>query len=117
TDLEEAIGFAYVRLDGTTMTIGSSTRYDEFGYATNPLSSDTDQDGLEDLIEVRLGSDPTTADGDTVRDDDADGLVNAEETVDQRIAVTKGLGPSARPEAVDVTSNTSMVDTDADGLT
>ncbi len=112
TDLVEVIGFAYVDLAGQPTTITFETRPGT-PYATNPLSRDTDRDGLDDWPEVRLGSDPTTPDGDTVRDNDADGLVNAVESAAQRIVVRRMTGTVT----LDVTSEPNDADTDDDGLT
>src|SRR5690606_15279997 len=106
------IGFAYVDLAGQPTTITFATRPDT-PYATNPLSRDTDRDGLDDWSEVRLGSNPITPDGDTVRDTDADGLVNAVESAAQRIVVRHMTGTVT----LDVTSEPNDADTDGDGLT
>src|SRR5690606_30658258 len=76
TDLLEVIGFAYEDLQGQRVVVQPATD-PATPYAPNPLSRDTDRDGLDDLLEVHLGSNPLAPDGDTVRDDDADGLVNA----------------------------------------
>jgi len=85
TDAEEIAGFSYVTLLGKTS--GSDVPETNTllpdpvkGYATNPLSRDTDSDGFPDKREVQLGTDPTINDGDSVRDDDGDGLVNLQET-------------------------------------
>lgn len=113
TDLQEAIGFAYTNLAGTRVIITPATDATT-PYATNPLSRDTDRDGLDDLLEVQLGSNPLLPDGDAVRDDDADGLVNAIETTARTISwrvVGGGLS------TLSVTSDPRMVDTDGDGLT
>jgi hypothetical protein len=49
-------------------------------FATDPLAVDTDGDGLPDGLERELASAPNDrSDGDMFRDDDGDGLVNAEE--------------------------------------
>jgi len=49
-------------------------------FATDPLAVDTDGDGLPDGLERQLASAPNDrSDGDEFRDDDGDGLVNAEE--------------------------------------
>jgi hypothetical protein len=50
-------------------------------YATNPLSRDTDNDSFPDWQETQLGTDATVNDRDAVRDDDGDGLVNAQEVL------------------------------------
>ncbi|HET8984712.1 MAG TPA: hypothetical protein VFN03_03030, partial [Trueperaceae bacterium] len=112
TDLVEVIGFAYVNLSGNTTVLTYQT-VPATPYATNPLSRDTDLDGLFDRAEAMLGSNPVVPDGDTVRDNDADGLVNAMETVPQTIAVRGSGGLTT----MSVTSNIELVDSDGDGLT
>lgn len=113
TDLQEAIGFAYTNLAGVRVIV-TPTSDPTTPYATNPLSRDTDRDGLDDLLEVRLGSNPLLPDGDAVRDDDADGLVNAIETTARTIS-WRLVGGSL--STLSVTSDPRMVDTDGDGLT
>jgi len=112
TDLAEAIGFAYKNLSGTTTVLTYQT-IPSTPYATNPLSRDTDLDGLYDRAEMVLGSNPVVPDGDTVRDNDADGLVNAVEAASQTITVHLVGGTTTRQ----VTSNPDLTDTDGDGLT
>lgn len=113
TDLLEVIGFAYEDLQGQRVVVQPATD-PATPYATNPLSRDTDRDGLDDLLEVHLGSNPLAPDGDTVRDDDADGLVNALELRERPIRVR--LFGDAVPRTVMVTSDPRRVDTDGDGL-
>ncbi len=112
TDLVETIGFAYINLANATTVLTFQT-VSATPYATNPLSRDTDLDGLEDLAEAKLGSNPVQADGDTVRDNDADGLVNAVEAANQVISVRLSGGLTT----LNVTSDPDMIDTDGDGLT
>ncbi len=112
TDLVEVIGFSYVALNGARTVLTYQTMPDT-PYATNPLSRDTDLDGLFDRAEVMLGSNPVRPDGDTVRDNDADGLVNAVETIPQTVRVIRSTGLVT----LQVTSNPDQVDSDGDGLT
>jgi hypothetical protein len=128
TDLQEAIGFQYRTLDrrtatvlpralpvGVTLPTGILARFDATTpYATNPLAVDSDRDGLDDILEVRLGSNPLLLDGDSVRDADADGLVNLVETTGWTVTV-RALGGASTPRVV--TSDPQIVDTDGDGLT
>ncbi|MDF1521271.1 MAG: hypothetical protein P1P87_00445 [Trueperaceae bacterium] len=128
TDLQEAIGFQYRTLARTTATVlpralptgaalptGVLARFDATTpYATNPLAVDSDRDGLDDILEVRLGSNPLLQDGDSVRDADADGLVNLVETTGWSVTVRAVGGAST---ARTVTSDPQLVDTDGDGLT
>src|SRR5690606_8754629 len=112
TDLVEVIGFAYVALTGSPTMVTYQTVAGT-PYATNPLSRDTDLDGLFDRAEAMLGSNPLVPDGDTVRDNDADGLVNAVESTVQNIEVRRSSGTVT----VAVTSNVARADRDGDGLT
>lgn len=61
----------YLDLDGTRNDIGST------GGPTGVLSVDTDGDGMSDAWEIRYGLDPATDDG--AEDLDGDGLTNLEE--------------------------------------
>ncbi|MFO8150798.1 MAG: binary toxin-like calcium binding domain-containing protein [Trueperaceae bacterium] len=112
-DLQEAIGFAYVDLTGARVVVTPFTD-PTTPYATNPLDRDTDRDGLDDRAEVRLGSNPIEPDGDTVRDDDADGLVNRVETLGWDVTYRNAVGSLITTA---VTSDPRLVDTDGDGLT
>lgn len=108
-DAREAIGFLYHDLQGAPVILRPDTD-PTTPWATNPLHADTDQDGLADLAEVRLGSNPIQPDGDTVRDDDDDGLVNAVETIGWEVQLASGATRN-------VTSDPTDPDTDDDGLT
>ncbi|MDZ7706938.1 MAG: hypothetical protein U5J97_03390 [Trueperaceae bacterium] len=119
TDLEEVLGFQYEGLAGVEVEV----RPDASGPATNPLSRDSDEDGLDDRSEIRLGTDPTTPDGATVFDDDGDGLVNVEETTPRTITV-HDASPAVIAGDHDAdgsqrttASDPDVVDTDGDGLT
>ena len=128
TDLQEVIGFQYRTLARSTATVlpralpagvtlptGVLARFDATTrYATNPLAVDSDRDGLDDILEVRLGSNPLLLDGDSVRDADADGLVNLVETTGWSVTVRAVGGVSTTRT---VTSDPQLVDTDGDGLT
>jgi hypothetical protein len=119
SDLQEVLGFRYEGPTGTILEV----RPDASGPATNPLSRDSDDDGLDDLSEIRLGTDPNAADGDTVFDDDGDGLVNIEETTPRSLTVRDGDAAAiAGDDASDAsttttTSDPELVDSDDDGLT
>ena len=113
SDAVEAIGFRYTDLDGAPVILTFASQPGD-PYATNPLNPDTDRDGLQDLHELRLGSNPRAEDGDSVLDDDADGLVNAIELNGWTIAYTTTTGSSAGGP---VTSDPNLEDSDGDGLT
>jgi hypothetical protein len=92
TDFEEIVGFAYRSIDApgdlprlVLPPPGKST--DVPAFATNPLSRDTDGDGLTDGTEVRIGTDPRRADGDMARDNDGDGLTNYQEIQGWNVAL------------------------------
>lgn len=106
-DVQELIGFAYLNLVGDPVIITRDTDPDT-SFATDPLSHDTDGDGLEDFQELKLGTDPTRNDGDSVRDNDGDGLVNLRENSGWNIFVNN--------HAEHVTSNPELPDTDGDSL-
>jgi hypothetical protein len=110
-DGTEIAGFAYRDLQDARAIVRPDSD-ESTPWATNPLHADTDEDGLADRAEVELGSDPIVPDGDTVRDDDADGLVNAIETRGWRIDVEFDF-----PAEVDVASDPNDPDSDGDGLT
>ena len=112
-DAVEAIGFRYIDLDGAHVILTFSTQGGD-PYATNPLNPDTDRDGLQDLHELRLGSNPRAEDGDSVLDDDADGLVNAIELNGWSVTSTNTSGVASTHT---VTSDPNLEDTDGDGLT
>ena len=109
TDLEELLGFRYPGLDGQTIELLPSVA----GPATNPVSRDTDHDNLDDRREIRLGSDPTRGDEDSVIDEDGDGLVNLQETTGWEIVWIDGAGQHSAVDA----SAVDDPDTDDDGLT
>jgi hypothetical protein len=76
---------------------------------SNPLDSDTDDDGLSDGAELLLGSnpiDPTDADG--LRDSDGDGIFDIDES--------RGFLISVNGASLTVYSNPTRPDTDDDGL-
>ncbi len=82
----EALGVTIPVLDGDSDGFVSNpfTNLEEYEYGTNPLSNDTDGDGLLDGWEVQFGLNPNDdgaiiqADG-ALGDPDADGLSNSEE--------------------------------------
>jgi hypothetical protein len=76
---------------------------------SNPLDSDTDDDGLSDGAELLLGSnpiDPTDADG--LRDSDGDGIFDIDES--------RGFLITVNGASLTVYSNPTRPDTDDDGL-
>ncbi len=73
------------------------------GYLLNPYGSDTDQDGLNDRDEIRVGSNPALA------DTDSDGLSDAEE-------VNGWLFTYATGEQTRITSDPRDRDKDGDGM-
>lgn len=77
---------------------------------TDPLRRDTDNDNNTDGLEITLGSNPTVKDDDEFKDDDQDGLSNAEET-----ELGWSVTPLSGPTYV-VFPSPSLVDTDSDGL-
>ena len=97
-------------------------------FATDPVQSDTDFDGLVDGREEFLGSQPNVQDADTVLDNDFDGLTNKQENDGWLIAGT-GLLVTSDPNDPDsdndglpdviewgLFTNPRLRDTDADGL-
>lgn len=113
TDAAEAIGFGYVNLRGDDV-VAYAEVVPGAAWATNPLAADTDRDGLDDVLEVRLGSNPQVADGDSVRDDDADGLVNLIETQGWTVTYETVGGTTSTAQR---TSDPLDPDSDDDGLT
>lgn len=116
-DLDEVIGFDYEALEGGTASLRPD--FDAGTPALNPLSRDTDRDRLGDLQEIRLGTDPTGTDQDSVLDDDGDGLVNRVEAIGWEVVwYPVGTDPedpsTASTRAVD--SDPDVFDTDGDGL-
>src|SRR5690606_31344961 len=108
----EVVGFAYravnsaIGADLVTIRPGDSAG---LLTATDPLSADTDGDGLNDGDEARIGTDATVNDRDAVLDNDGDGLVNVEEDQGWTVTVV-GNAPYL------VTSNRNNADSDGDGL-
>ena len=77
SDADEVNGY-YVDLFDDDPTDGIRTRVFVF---TDPLDTDTDNDGLLDGMERQFGTNPASTDSGTVFDDDLDGLPNrVEET-------------------------------------
>ncbi len=77
SDADEVNGF-YLDLFDDDPTNGIRTR---IFVRTDPLSTDTDGDGLLDGMERQFGTNPASADSGTIFDDDLDGLPNrVEET-------------------------------------
>ncbi|WP_205859080.1 M4 family metallopeptidase [Pleionea sediminis] len=72
------------------------TNLEEFALTTNPVSADTDSDGLSDSAELDAGTDPLVADS------DSDGVYDG-------LEVSLGLDPLAAEDGV--------LDLDADGFT
>lgn len=102
------------------------------GFATNPLSPDTDGDFVSDADELTLGIHPNdTNDGGSFLDDDGDGLPNTFEKLGRTIVVN-GVsisGITSRPNKADsdddklpdllefyLGSNPNLADTDGDGI-
>jgi len=79
------------------------------GFATDPLSADTDGDLVDDALELMLGLNPNDSeDGPSFLDDDGDGLPNNIEML--------GWTRIVNGVAVTFTSNPDVVDTDGDLL-
>ena len=79
------------------------------GFATDPLDADTDNDLVNDLLELKLGLNPNdSSDGPLFLDDDEDGLPNLIEQNGYDAVIN---GVSTR-----VTSNPNDPDSDDDGL-
>ena len=77
SDADEVYGY-YIDLFDDDPTDGIRTRVFVF---TDPLDTDTDNDGLLDGMERQFGTNPASTDSGTVFDDDLDGLPNrVEET-------------------------------------
>ncbi len=93
-------------------------------FATDPLSRDTDSDGVPDGKEFFLGSNPNIRDADTVRDSDSDGLSDREETDGWDVVVTDIDGATRTIQACKTTANQPPCidsdpddpDTDGDGV-
>ena len=109
---------------GTMPTVGAPTRIDsdqdgltdeeELRIGTDPTAFDTDRDGLGDGEEIDLGLDPLVADG------DEDGLNDFGEVMygtDPFRADTDGDGLLDGVEIFTLLSDPLRVDTDGDGLT
>lgn len=86
---------------------GLSDRYETElnaqGIMVRPFSADTDNDGLSDADELRIGSDPTRA------DTDGDGLTDREEVEGYDFTYAPG-------KTTLVTSDPTLADTDGDGM-
>ncbi|UCH26626.1 MAG: hypothetical protein JSV66_02970 [Trueperaceae bacterium] len=136
TDAQEVAGFRYNGLTGvggvTTIVPSGVSGCGNAGgsnnvfcdsstpYATNPLHRDTDQDGLADFQELQLGTILVRSDGDSVLDDDGDGLVNLQETQGWSISKegrSTTVGSRGAETSSNVTSLTNDPDSDDDGLT
>jgi hypothetical protein len=79
------------------------------GFATDPLDADSDGDTIPDGAELRLGIHPNNAlDGQSLIDDDGDGVANQAE-INGFDAIVNGV-------TVPVNSNENVTDTDGDGL-
>ena len=90
---------------------GDDLRRPALTVQTDPLRRDTDNDNNTDGLEITLGSNPTVKDDDVFKDDDQDGLSNAEETeLGWRVTVNVGFGSYV------VFPSPSLADTDSDGL-
>ncbi|HOW69829.1 MAG TPA: IPT/TIG domain-containing protein [Phycisphaerae bacterium] len=83
-------------------------------FSTNPLSQDTDNDGLGDGREVLVGTNPNARDAGKVIDSDGDGLFDDEEDAGWDVTVYAADGTSTKME--NVKSNRNRPDTDLDGL-
>ncbi|WP_369855609.1 carboxypeptidase regulatory-like domain-containing protein [Candidatus Thalassolituus haligoni] len=86
----------------------------EQGLGSNPTQADSDADGLDDQLEVSLGTSPVAADS------DGDGLADGEEInshgTDPLLSDSDADGLSDGEE-VGLGSNPTVADTDADGMT
>lgn len=82
-------------------------------FTTNPLSQDTDGDGLSDGREVLVGTNPNARDAGKVIDSDGDGLFDDEEDAGWDVTLYAADGT---PTTVHLTSNKYRPDTDLDGL-
>jgi hypothetical protein len=102
------------------------------GFATDPLSADTDGDLVNDALELKLGLNPNdSSDGPTFLDDDGDGIPNSIE-IDGWTRTVNGVDEvfTSNPNVADsdsdllpdlleyyLGSNPLSMDTDDDGLT
>jgi hypothetical protein len=90
------------------------------GYYTNPLKRDTDNDGIDDRIELQLELNPNDpSDGANYLDTDGDGLSDGEELRGYNVTVTGvGITLYAPPSTTTrlIFSSPILEDTDGDGL-
>jgi hypothetical protein len=94
------------------------TDLEEVALGTDPNNPDTDGDGLSDGLEVEIGLDPLVP-GDQPVDTDGDGLDSLQENIagtDPNNPDTDGDGVSDGVEVNDLQSDPLVVDTDEDGL-
>ncbi len=96
-----------------SVAAGDDQEIDGEDVTTDPLRRDTDHDNNTDGIEIVLGSNPAIPDGDQFRDDDRDGLSNAQEALGWSLAA---IGPGFVPILGVVVPSSNLVDTDSDGL-
>lgn len=86
----------------------------------NPISPDTDSDGMDDGWEINFGYDPLVDDGAKNNDDDSDGLLNLGEFQNSTLpnnSDTDSDGISDGSEINVYSTNPTNIDTDLDGLT
>ena len=114
-DLTEVVGLDFENLDGGTTQLRPTAGTDGVGGAPaiDPLSRDTDGDRLSDLQEIRLGTDPTSSDQDSVLDDDGDGLVNG---VEENGWTVTWIDVDGVPNTAEADSDPQDLDSDDDGL-
>jgi len=94
------------------------TNVQELSMGTNPFADDSDGDGVPDLVEYNAGLDPTDA-SDAAADNDGDGLTNADEitnNTDMNDADSDDDGLSDGYE-VENGINPNDADSDDDGIT
>ena len=84
-------------------------------YSTNPEDPDTDNDGLNDGLEVEIGSNPLVADTD--EDGLEDGAERNEHNSDPTLVDTDGDTIGDGEEVLIHGSNPALADSDGDGLT
>ena len=85
----------------------------------NPISADSDSDGMDDGWEINFGFDPLIDDGANNNDNDSDGLLNLEEFENSTLpnnSDTDGDGISDGDEIDVYATNPINIDTDSDGL-
>ena len=111
-------GFVTAKASGTVLVQAQNEGTQGIIQINVALAGDTDNDGIPDDVEIRLGLDPRNP-ADAFDDPDRDGLTNREEVTlgtDIRKADSDGDGISDGDEVKLYRTNPLLADTDGDGV-